>query len=249
MPLRPSPLLLALVLICGALAPGVRADEVEERFAAAHLLASGALPGPTTSLSRAATLAEQLEAHRAALQADAPARASVVQRAWRDAYGRPPAATELDIPAPAGAWTYCALLAHHVATLRTDAAARTAVVHRAYRAVVSRDAYPEELAYWQRYDALPFVLLVGCVEDWAVRNQPGLMSTTGVPTISPNSVHLATLRVSPAVAAEVRAALGLAPSNPPFVPRLLAVGGAQIGTRAGMHLLVVGREPLRPAAR
>lgn len=249
MPLRPTPLLLAFVLICGALAPGVRADEAEERFAAAHLLAFGVLPGSTANLSRPASLAEQIEAHQAALQADASARAGVAQRAWCDAYGRPPAATEMARAAPAGAWTYGALLARHVATLRTDAAVRTAVVHRAYQTVVSRDAYPEELAYWQRYDALPFVLLVGCVEDWARRNQPGLMSTTGVPTISPNSVHLATLRVSPAVAVEVRAALGPAPSAPPFVPRLLAVGGTQVDTRAGMHLLVVGREPLRQANR
>ena len=250
MPSRAFPLLLALALICSAFATHVRADETAERWAAAHLLAFGQLPtaAEAADATDLASVAPALAARRATLQADAVASAIVARRAWCDAFGREPTPKE-SATATKDAPTYFELLAAHRAALARDAVAYTAVVHRAYRTVVARDAYPEEIAYWQHYDALPFVLLVGCVEDWALRNRPGLMSTTGMPTITPNSAYLVTLRVSPAVASEVRSLLGVVASETGATPRLLAVGGAQISTLAGMNLLVVARDSLRSTGR
>lgn len=243
MPLRSFPLLLVLALICGAAAPGSRADEAAERLAAAHLLAFGRLPAAPAAASAPASVAQALETHRAELQADAPLRTAAARRAWFDAYGLAPTTDEA-IAAAGPAPTYFELLAAHRAALAREPAAAEAVLHRAYRVVVAREAYPEEIAYWRRHEPLPFVLLVGCIEDWARRNRPGLMSTTGAPTIAPHGPRLVTVRISPAIAAEVRALLALpAPPAPDAVPRLLAVGGAGIATAGGMHLLVVGRDP------
>ena len=57
-----------------------------------------------------------------------------------------------------------------------------------------------EIEYWKRQPALSYALLVGCIEDWARRNRPGLMATTGVASVSVNSAYLATIRLSPGVA-------------------------------------------------
>jgi hypothetical protein len=83
------------------------------------------------------------------------------------------------------------------------------VVGRAYRLVLRRDAYAVEVDYWKRQPVLSFALLAGCIDDWARRNQPGLTATTGVAAVSLNSAYLATVRLSPAVAREARAAAGL----------------------------------------
>lgn len=93
--------------------------------------------------------------------------------------------------------------------LAKDGEAYRSVIGRAYRFVIQRDPYEEEFSYWEERGVFPYAVLVGCVEDWARRNQPGLMVTAGRATISVNCPYLTTLRLAPSVADEVRAEEGI----------------------------------------
>jgi hypothetical protein len=124
------------------------------------------------------------------------------------------------------------------------------VMHRAYRLHLERDAYAVELDYWRARPALSFVLLAGCVENWARRNQPGLMATAGVPSVSVNSHYLAAVRLSSAVAAEARAAAGLPPPGDAALAAALgrhvvAPGAATIASVGGIHFAAAGGSALR----
>jgi hypothetical protein len=231
-------LLAALWLAPRAMAEA--APEPSERQLAAHVLAFGVAPESPEPAPARATIASLLEQHRTRLQADGAARAAVRQRAWRDAFGRDPRADELrETPSPA--LTYAEWMQRHVTRLGSDAAANLETLRRAYLAVVRREPYPEEIGYWRPEGALPFVVLVACLEDWARRNQPGLMVTAGEPTISPQSRLVRTHALSPAVAAEARAAGGLAAADPAAPRRILVAGADRIVAQGGVHLLVVGR--------
>jgi len=234
------------------------AGAAAERIAVSFVLAQGRLPTPEerTAWADAGTrpVAELLARHRTGLAADAALRRAVADRAARDAFGRVPTAEELAAAgraAPADA-TYGERVRAHLATLKDRAAEYEQVLHRAYRLVVRREAYAEELAYWARRDVVPFAFLVGCLDDWARRNQPGLMVTSGAPTVSVNCEFLVTARVSPAVAAEVRGVLGFAPltyveENPGARGRnLLGAGGAEIRTGGRIHFVAAGAPALVP---
>ena len=85
----------------------------------------------------------------------------------------------------------------------------------------------------------------GAMENWGQRNHPGLMVTSGTPSVTVNSRFLATLRLSRAVANEARAVIGLPvwsdvarlqnPDN-----HVVAVGAAGVASVGGIHFLAVG---------
>lgn len=123
------------------------------------------------------------------------------------------------------------------------------VINRAYQLVIRRDAYPEEFEYWKPYGVLPYVVLVGAIENWAFRNQPGLMVTTGTPAIAVNSRFLQTQRVPLSLANEARELLGLpvwtdvARQHSPG-RNIVAVGAKDIESVGGVHFLLAGGGPL-----
>jgi hypothetical protein len=148
---------------------------------------------------------------------------------------------------PSAVLTYTEWMQRHVQWLAGHPDEYTEVMHRAYRLLLRRDAYVEEIEYWRKQDTLTYVLLVGCVEDWARRNQPGLMVTNGTATVSVNSEFLTTVRLSPVVAAEARSAAGLGTTESEEAARssrqhLLAAGAGKVATGGGIHFAAAGAE-------
>jgi hypothetical protein len=247
MKIRLAPLLgLAVLAVTPAPLRGQPA-EAAERLAAACALALGRLPTAEEMRPAAeaatAPVAGLLAQHRARLRTDAAARRAMLVRAAEDALGRAPSESEL------AGWThddrlYFEWVEQHRQWLAEHADAYQQVLARAYARVLQRAPYPVEFDYWKKYHALPFVLLVGCVENWARRNAPGLMATTGTPTIAVTSDLLATLRLSPAAADEVRTAIGLAATD--AAPRtaagrhVIAPGAEEIVSVGHVHFVVVG---------
>ena len=129
------------------------------------------------------------------------------------------------------------IVAKHLVDLSRNQPAYQQVLQRAYQQVIGRDAYVEEIEYWSKHPTLPYALLVGCIEDWARRNQPGLMNTSGTPTISINCELLNTVRVSPQLAPEIDKLLGL-PTN----TAVLAPGGTGIKSSGDIRFVVIGAQ-------
>lgn len=221
-----------------------------QRTAAAYLLALGRAPAPGELAAdrgeRDAPIAQQVETLRNMLRTDAAAQRAVAAKAWRDAFGpQRPDAHGLGGPSVSGV-TYSELMRRHLEQLAAQPTEYERVIHRAYQMVVRREAYDLELVYWKKYDTLSYALLVGCIEDWARRNQPGLMVTAGTPTVSINSEFLTTARLSPAVAQEAREAVGLvaeedAASALASGRNLVAPGGAGLVTGGRMVFAAAGR--------
>lgn len=168
---------------------------------------------------------------------DASLAAQVASRAHHDSFGPDTTAPA----APADAVTYFAQVQAHRETLAANDALYEQVIQNAYRFVINRDAYVEEIAYWrERAGPFTYIVLVGCIEDWARRNQPGLMVTAGEPTISINCEFLATARLSPEDAADLRTLLGMDPPDDPL-HRIIAPGSAAIDSSGGIHFVATGR--------
>ncbi len=242
-----APFLAAAMALPAAAALAQPPDQLE-RVAASFVLALGRTPSPA-EIERWASqgprsVADLLAQHRRELQDSAEAQRAVVARANQDAFGR--ASTEGEsVGAPAGS-TYVELMQGHLKRLAERPAEYEQVVHRAYQRVLRRDAYSIEIDYWKRRPTLSFVLLVGCVEDWARRNRPGLMATAGAPSVSVNSDYLAAVRLSPGVAREARLATGLMPDGAPALASsagrsVVAPGAGQVASVGGIHFTAAGK--------
>lgn len=226
-----------------AAAAEARAAAQEERVGASYVLAFGRTPSAaersTTRSQKPASMRELLGAHRAAISADAALERAVIVRAGRDAFGALP--SDAEITALRGAGTYVDLMRRHVTWLAEHPSDYERVLQRAYRMHLARDPYSIEIDYWKKYPALPYVLLVGCVENWALRNQPGLMATAGVPSVSATSAYLSAVRLSPAVAAEAREAAKLPPAGPADLGRHIVAPGAEaVASVGGIHFAAAG---------
>lgn len=193
------------------------------------------------------TLAELLKAHREDLKNDPELQRLVYSRAGADAKGSKVEPKGGDLREK-GVF-YVESLKQHVEWLEKTPDAYRDVINRVYQLVIRRDAYPEEIAYWKPYGTLPYVVLVGAIENWALRNQPGLMVTTGTPSIAVTSRFLRTQRLSLALANEARTQLGLPVwtdvarlHNPGR--NIVAVGAKDIESVGGVHFLLAGGGPL-----
>lgn len=249
LPVRPH--LLLFIAVAGFALPSPGAPSPAplqiERAQAAFVLGLGRTPSPEEMQSTAdvPSIPALLGGMRKTLQQDRELATAVARKAWRDALGSEPEPAAI-ANATTEAFTYAELVQRHLQRLAADPDAYRAVIDRAYRRAAHRAPYDIEHTYWAKYDPLPFMLLVACIENWAVRNQPGLMSTTGTPSISVNSGLLRTVRVSPAVADEARAVLGrpLRAADPHGLARgqaVLAPGAEMIVSVGGIHFVATGR--------
>lgn len=238
-----------VLLFFSALTATAQNPAQAERISASTMIAFGR-PAGAAELADATfagkSLGELVAVHRARLQRDPALQRQVDERAWRDAHG-PDAEGR---PADRGAGvTYVDRLAEDLAALGANPAEYRRVIDRAYVMVIGRALYPEELEYWKPYGTLPFVVLVGAIENWAVRNQPGLMVTNGTPSISVVSRFLVTQCLSPAVANEARELLGLRvwtdvarQHNPGR--NIVSRAAADLDSVGGVHFLLAGGGPL-----
>lgn len=244
---RLSALIVLVALVLSALDAPAQSPVQRERVEAATLLALGR-PASAAEIEAVggASLADLVAKLGATLQGDRALAAAVTTKAWRDTLGsvpEPRAIAGLPDVAP----TYAALVQAHLRRLAADPVAYRAVIERAYRHAMRRAAYDIEFEYWMSRDTLSFVLLVACIENWAVRNQPGLMSTTGAPSISINSAFLTTVRLSPAVAHEARLLLGFDRSGAEAAHaaevgyHIVAPGAERIVGLGGIHFVATGR--------
>lgn len=245
----------ALASLSAAAAPAQSAEVQHERIAASFVLALGRAPS-ANEIEQWAKLGslsvpELIARHRQQLQSDAAKQRATIIKACRDAFGRAPSEDEIKSWS-GGDNTYTELMKRHIQWLSEHPADYEKVMHRAYRLVVGREAYSLEFDYWKSRDTLSHALLVGCIENWARRNQPGLMVTTGTPTVSVNSEFLTTVRLSPAVAAEARAAAGLDPAGSmpeasAFGRNLVAAGAGELITGGRIHFAAAGSPELVPS--
>ena len=247
-------LLLVAAIMSLPVAAAAQPPGQEERVAASFVLALGRLPSADEirrwTAENSTPLTGYLARHRQQLRADASAERAVILKASLDAFGRAPPDEEAG--SLSGAGTYADLMQRHLQWLAGHPADYEQVMHRAYRLLLKRDAYSVELEYWTRQPVLSFALLVGCIEDWARRNQPGLMATVGVAAVSINSRYLATARLSPAVAAEARAAAGLVTEGDAALAialgrTVVAPGAARVASVGGISFVAAGASDLAPA--
>ena len=238
----------APVSVAPVSAPGSQAQAADDnRVAASFVLARGRLPTAAEaqqwSASAASPFTELLARHRQALDADANERRSVALKADLDAFGAAPGSRGPASEAAAG--TYTDLVRQHLAWLDAHPDEYANVVRRAYRLVLRREAYPPELEYWAKRPVLSFALLAACINDWARRNQPGLTVTSGPAAANINSPCLATVRLSPALAAEARAAAGFErPRNAALGRHVVAPGAGEVLSVGGIHFAAAGAADL-----
>jgi hypothetical protein len=244
-------LLVPVGLACLSAAVLAQAPVQEERIAASFVLALGRTATPDEIqrwlTNDPAPLADYIARHRRRLSGDRAAERAVIVKASQDALGRAP--TDEEARSLSGVGIYADLMQRHLRSLAAHPAEYEQTLHRAYRFLLKRDAYSVEIEYWTRQPVLSFALIVGCVEDWARRNQPGLMATTGVASVSINSRYLATVRLSPGVAAEARAVAGLAQEADPALALALgrtvvAPGAERVASVGGITFVAAGASEL-----
>ncbi|HTL66359.1 MAG TPA: hypothetical protein VL200_01735 [Lacunisphaera sp.] len=245
----PKSPLFALALVAGTISAFAQSDVKEERINAAFLLALGRRPAPSELSQWQGQATGDVASLVAALDRtlDAATSREVAVRAAADAFGQEPSAAELAGGAEGGG-DYTARMKAHLQSLAADRAAYAQVVRRAYQLVLGRDPYEVETKYWQDKPVVSFVLLAGCLENWARRNQPGLMVTAGTPTVSAHCRWLSTATLSPAVAAEARSAGGLQPDGNSNLAaavgrNVVAVGGGAVASNGGIAFVAAGRPP------
>ena len=240
----PLVLFVALALPFGS--AHAQSSDREERIGAAFILALGRAPtaaetglwGKDGKLS-VAELVARLNPQ------EADARRAPAVKAYADAFGRPPA-DDAGAAMAAGQGNYTECMKQHIRWLAERPGDYALVIGRAYQTVMQRPAYAEEITYWQAQPPLSFVLLNACIENWARRNAPGLMATTGVATASVNSRWLNAVRLSPAVAIEARAAVGLVPDGNADLGaavgrNVIAAGGGALVSAGGINFVAAGR--------
>jgi hypothetical protein len=217
--------------------------EPDGRVAASFVLARGRVPAVAElgAWPDAATtaFAGLLARHREQLRQDAAAQQAVAARASLDAFGV--AADQAPAGSPRGAGLYLDAMRLHLQWLTERPDDYVLVVQRAYRLVLRRDAYAPELEYWKRRPVQSFALLAACIDDWARRNQPGLTVTSGPAAVNVNSPYLATVRLSPALASEARAASGFQrPAKPALGYHVVAPGAEAVESVGGIHFVAAG---------
>jgi hypothetical protein len=225
--------------------PGLQDAQAEPdgRVAAAFVLARGRVPSAAElgawPDAATAAFADLLARHREQLRQDAAAQQAVAAKASLDAFGV--AADQAPAGSPRGAGLYLDAMRQHLQWLAGRPDEYALVVQRAYRLVLRRDAYAPELEYWKRRPVQSFALLAACIDDWARRNQPGLTVTSGPAAVNVNSPYLATVRLSPALAAELRAASGFQrPAKPALGYHVVAPGAEAVESVGGIHFAAAG---------
>ncbi|GAB5558813.1 MAG: hypothetical protein SynsKO_04600 [Synoicihabitans sp.] len=230
----PAPLgpLVILAALSAVFASATMVETIEtDRARAAYALGLGLLPTDAETKG-SQTVADHISDIRKSIQSDAMVQAAVHARAYHYTFG-----VEVGDPSrvDGGNGIFAESVAAHLKTMGEKPSVYRTVLQRAYQHVVGRDVYEEEIAYWSEHPTLPYALLVGCIEDWARRNQPGLMNTSGTPTISINCELLVTARLSPEVAAEAAAWVAEGPGAV-----IIAPGGETLKSVGDIRFVVAG---------
>lgn len=233
--------------------PALAQSQVQpERVEASFILALGRAPTTselaTWSTTNEVTLTELLSRHREKLQGDPKIAQAASVKACVDAFGRAPKQDELAkwLAQPT---TYIEQMQQHVDWLSTHPVEYEQVVGRAYERAVRRAVYPGEIKYWSAQPTLSYVLLVACIDNWARRNAPGLMETTGAPSIAPNCRFIAAVQLSPVVAVEARTLISPVGPDADAVAvaagrTLIAAGAKPVISVGHMHLVTAGAADL-----
>jgi hypothetical protein len=227
-----------------------QSDVRTERIAASYLLGLGRAPSAdeltASSVPTDSSIVNLLERRRQEIQSDTATKRAAIAKACEDAFGREPSESEIHAWSE-GKHTYSELVALHLKWLAEHPTEYEQVINHAYQFLIHRDVYSLELKYWKSHDTLPFALLLACLESWARRNQPGLMVTSGTAEVSINSGYLTTAMISPAIAAEARAATGLPPmddaANPAAFGRNVVAPGASGLVSSGHICFVAAGSP------
>ena len=239
--------LLCLLTPALALAQAARQPE---RVAASFLLARGraATPAELEQWKQGGDLpiTDLLKRHGEQLAGDAKARQAVLAKAAVDSTGEPAGEAKAAQGNDSGA-VYFHQVAKHVDALSKDASRYEAVIKRAYNDVLQRAPFPEEITYWKNKGTVPYVLMIAGIDNWGRRNAPGLMVTTGEAAISHNSELLSTVRLSPGIAEEARAAVGLPVQGERSVAyikgrNVIYPGAAEVVAVGGTHFVAAGAE-------
>jgi hypothetical protein len=256
--MRSKALLAFSILASAALAtPGEAAAGPldSQRVAASYLITYGRTPteGEIAKSGGAdgvtPPMEELLQRRVAELKADGALETSILARGFFDALGREATAEE-NRAWTGKVFTYSEVVSQLLERLRQQPQEYRQVQDRAYRFLLGRAPYDLENAYWEKHDTLPYYLLLACLDNWARRNQPGLMVTSGVPTISINSRYLSTAQLSHADAGELRAAAGL-PAGPvlnshfsgaAFGRNIVAPGAGEIASAGRISFVAAGRD-------
>ena len=230
----------AALILPSAPAPAPSSEQTR-RVAAAFVLALGRAPSGSELAQYGAAgplpVPDLVARLRGQLAHDPAAKRATVVKAAADAFGRTPTDDEI-ARSSGGVRTYTELMQDHLAWLAGHPADYEAVLQRAYQFLLRRDPYPSEIGYWKKRPVLSYALLVGCLENWARRNQPGLMETSGEATVSINSEFLAVVPLPPEIATEARAAIGLPAPAPGHT--LIAAGAAGVVSSGGIHFAAAG---------
>jgi len=242
-----APLVLLAALTLTAAPALAGSAEQAERIGAAFVLVLGRAPaaGEIERWSQPDRRSVAELVVRLQTQVDAAGWQAAADQACADAFGREPTEAERSARA-AGRQTYTALMKQHVHWLAEHPAEYAKVIGRSYQLVLGRAVFDVELAYWQAQPPLSFALLNGCIENWARRNAPGLTVTSGRATVSVNSEWLTAIRLSPAVAAEARAAAGLFPAGDVHLAvangqNVVAAGAGGVDSAGGIHFVAAGK--------
>lgn len=257
MKFRPTLLFLGAALaFASSFTPAfAEAPAPSERIAASYLLALGRLPSAAEIepwRNEEKILIRDLVARlQQQLQKNPDLQQATRVKAFEDAFGRAPRAGEIDVAGGADTRTYTEWMNRHIQQLAAHADDYREVLDRAYRLVVRRGVYEEEVAYWKARETLSYALLVGCIEDWARRNQPGLMVTAGTATVSINSNYLTTVRLPPAIAEEARAVVGLPTADTDYFRygssrTVIAAGAGDVVSGGRIHFVAAGADNLLP---
>lgn len=207
---------------------------------AASVLVLGRLPLPAELPPVSASLNDEIGRLRQRVLHEPALRRAMLAQSCRDAFGRE--ASDAELADPAASPSYTEEMSRHLQVLASHADEFEQVIRRAYQVVIHREPYAEEVAYWKKGGPLTFVLLVGGVDGWARRNQPGLMVTGGVPTLSINCVYLTTVRLSAAEAAQALSAFdrGNGGAATGSAQHVIAAGGERLATSGGMYFVAAG---------
>jgi hypothetical protein len=245
----------AVVLFSGT--ARAQSEEQTQRITTSYLVALGRAPSAAElnvdSQAPGLSIATAIERRRELIQKDAGTKRAVIIKAFEDAFGREPSEDEIR-DGQKGNRTYSELMSAHVTRLAEHPTEYEQVMNRAYRLVIHRDIYPMEVEYWKKRSTVPYYLLAACLEDWARRNQPGLMVTSGETIISFNNSCLSTIQLSPKIAAEARTLLGLptsenenAPNQASFGRNIVATGAAEIVSSGHINFVAAGSPSLLPS--
>ncbi len=240
--MRFPPLTLAFSLLLAL--PGFAADPLAaQRMEAAGLLVFGRVTPAASAADAAAatgTFADALTWQRQRLQEDRAQLTEVSRRAVADALGSeatPDAAAQGD---------YVTQVQTHLRRLEGSADEYRQVIERAYRTTLNRVPYAEEFEYWATRPVTTFALMAACIDNWARRNQPGLMVTEGIPSVAVSSEWLEVVRVSPVLAVEIAPVLARPDGEPRAVAiaagrTVLAPGADGVSSIAGVPFVAAGK--------